>query len=381
MKIQIRIRYLLAMGLLLLLTGLLAIVYLAKADKWYRGNTHTHTVLCGHADSSPEVVAVWYLNHGYNFLILSEHNEFIDPNTVNLPEYRRNDFILIPGQEITGVKAVHTTAMNVDHVVPWTFDHEKKSAIIQHHVDGTIEAGGQAILNHPNFEYAVAAEDILPVHDLYMFELFNGHPDVHNAGDDAHASTEEMWDQLLTKGMLIYGVSSDDAHSFQAIAKYKSNPGRGWVMVRAPTLDSDTITKAMTQGDFYASNGVFLKTCKRGPGAYVIEVDAERTQQELTSSPELRGRHVDKGTPGYRIEFIGPNGSLLKTIKEKKGRYQVEKPTAYVRAKLTHTRTHPQTHELEEYYAWGQPVFTDARAGKGALEQDGHNHPDAGDGK
>ena len=57
---------------------------LALAGKWYKGNTHVHTVLCGHADSTPEVVAQWYHDRGYNFLVLIEHNKFIDPTTVKL---------------------------------------------------------------------------------------------------------------------------------------------------------------------------------------------------------------------------------------------------------------------------------------------------------
>jgi len=48
-----------------------------------------------------------------------------------------------------------------------------------------------------------------------MFELYNGHNDVHNFGNEGHVSTEVMWDDLLTHGMKIYGVSSDDAHHFQ----------------------------------------------------------------------------------------------------------------------------------------------------------------------
>jgi len=350
-----------------------------RADHWFRGNTHTHTVLCGHADSSPEVVAAWYHNHGYNFLILSEHNKFIDPNTVMLPENKRNDFILIPGVETTGRKDIHSTGMNVDRVVPWTFNHEDKSAIIQNHVDGTTKAGGQTILNHPNHRFAVTAEDILPVHGLYMFELFNGHPSAYNAGDDSHPSTEEMWDQLLTQGMLMYGVSSDDAHHFQTMGNRKSNPGRGWVMVRASTLDPDTITEAMLQGDFYASSGVFLKTCNRGPDTYLIEVDVQRTKQELTSSPKLRGRQTDKGTEGFRIDFIGPEGSILDTINGEKGRFKIGQSTPYVRAKVTFTRKSPQQNGFEEYVAWGQPVFTDARADIEAFEHEEHNNPDAGD--
>lgn len=39
--------------------SLLALQLFAKEEeglKWYKGNTHTHTKVCGHADSTPEFV-------------------------------------------------------------------------------------------------------------------------------------------------------------------------------------------------------------------------------------------------------------------------------------------------------------------------------------
>ena len=51
---------------------------------WYKGNTHVHATLSGHVGSTPEFVAQWYHDRGYNFLVLSEHNKFIDPTTVKL---------------------------------------------------------------------------------------------------------------------------------------------------------------------------------------------------------------------------------------------------------------------------------------------------------
>jgi predicted metal-dependent phosphoesterase TrpH len=119
------------------------------APKWFRGNTHVHTVLCGHADSTPEAVAKWYLDRGYHFLCLSEHNRFIDPAMVALPEGRRSDFILIPGEEITGTR-VHMTGLNVRGlVIP--VEHPNRSRTIQTFTDRTRAAGGTPIINHPNF--------------------------------------------------------------------------------------------------------------------------------------------------------------------------------------------------------------------------------------
>jgi predicted metal-dependent phosphoesterase TrpH len=41
--------------------------------RWYRGNTHTHS-LWSDGNDFPDMIADWYLSHGYNFLALSDHN-------------------------------------------------------------------------------------------------------------------------------------------------------------------------------------------------------------------------------------------------------------------------------------------------------------------
>ncbi len=334
-----------------------------EVARWYRGNTHAHTVICGHADSPPEDVAAWYHDHGYNFLILSEHNHFIDPETVELPANRREDFILIPGEEITGPRVIHTTAMNVERLVVPRMDLEVKSEIIQDHVDGARAAGGEPILNHPNYLYAAAEEDILPVEKLYMFELFNGHPLVNNFGDGEHPSTEALWDQLLTAGMTVYGVSSDDAHYFRVHDVETSNPGRGWVMVRASRLSADAITTAMNRGEFYASSGVMLEKCSVSEGRYQVEVDRDGTRQEL-ASPSLRGRRVGAAEQGFLIELFGPGGEVLSATSSTAASFALDDANPYVRPRVTFRRRHPEGGG-EEFYAWGQPAFMDGRAGGG----------------
>ena len=114
--------------------------FIVYSSNWYKGNTHVHTILCGHADSTPEVVAQWYHDRGYNFLILSEHNKFIDPSTVELLGEIRDDFLLIPGEEVTG--PVHSTAMNVTRLVPWEFKDKNRSKIVQWQINETKKAGG-----------------------------------------------------------------------------------------------------------------------------------------------------------------------------------------------------------------------------------------------
>ena len=204
---------------------LLFIPIFGFAAKWYKGNTHVHTTLCGHADSTPDFVAQWYHDRGYNFLVLSEHNKFIDPSTVNLKGEVRDDFLLVPGEEVTG--PVHSTAMNISRLVPWHFKDQNRSRIIQNHVDEIGKADGAMILNHPNFGRRLHSHEILPVKKLYMFELYNSHPGVHSFGNAHRPNLEILWDALLEKGMTIYGVSSDDAHKLQKWGEKRKQSGAG----------------------------------------------------------------------------------------------------------------------------------------------------------
>ena len=71
---------------------------MAKA-KWYKGNIHTHTTESD-GDEAPEKVVRWFRQHGYDFLVLSDHNH------LTLFEYaegrrRYKKPLMIPGEEIS----------------------------------------------------------------------------------------------------------------------------------------------------------------------------------------------------------------------------------------------------------------------------------------
>jgi hypothetical protein len=103
-----------------------------------------------------------------------------------------------------------------------------------------------------------------------------------------------------------------------------------------------------------------LKKVVRGPKRIEIEVDEAATDKEL-ASPILIGRKVKKGKPGYLVEFIGPEGKIIKSSLETKASCPVTLP--YLRCKVT-KRVKKDNGDLLEYYAWGQPVFTDGREKK-----------------
>jgi hypothetical protein len=256
---------------------------------------------------------------------------------------------------------------------------ESVSETIQKNVDALIsqrERSGQSMmihLNHPNFGYAVTAEDLMRIRGEKFYEVYNGHPGVNNSGNEEHASTERMWDIILTKRLaelqlpVMYGLATDDGHNYHGIPSRKSEPGRGWVMVLAAALDPESMIPAMERGDFYSTSGVTLTKVESSSRGLSVEVQAEAG--------------VD-----YRIEFIGTDSGYDKTSKpvlDKNGKairatrryskdigkllaahdgpsasYTFTGTEIYVRARITSSRKHPNPSEIDDYeQAWVQPAI------------------------
>ena len=59
-----------------LLTGYFS-AHAQPTTRWYKGNTHTHT-LWSDGDDFPELVLDWYKTRDYDFIALSDHNILAD---------------------------------------------------------------------------------------------------------------------------------------------------------------------------------------------------------------------------------------------------------------------------------------------------------------
>jgi len=317
----------------------------AQEARWWRGNTHTHS-WWSDGDTPPEVIADWYKQRGYNFLVFSDHNIMQlgekwypierDATRQALAAYRRmfgddwvvrreadgrtevrlktldefrslfeepSRFIFVKGEEISDRFMAHPIHLNGVNLVETVKSQSGNSVagVIQNNMDAVFEQSrryGQPMvvhLNHPNFHYAVQPEDFFHLKHAPgegFFEMHNGHPGVDNYGDKLHHSAERMWDIVLSKRLgefktsVLYGMAVDDAHEYTAWGVGETNPGRAWVMVKADRLTPDSLIAAMKRGDFYNSTGVILKTLSTKDRVLALEVDAK---------------------PGvaYRIEFIG----------------------------------------------------------------------------
>lgn len=301
----------------------------AVAGTWYRGNTHAHTTESD-GDSPPEVVARWYKDHGYDFLVLSDHDVFTDPAT--LAELVDSTFLLVPGEELSSSfekLPVHVNGLNLGGVVePRTA--ETMVGTIQANVDAVREAQGVPHVNHPNFRWAFGVAELAQVEQNRLLEIFNGHPLVHNEGGGDRPGMEAVWDSLLTRGKRVYGIATDDAHHFQGeFARDRANPGRGWVSVRAAALEPAALMEALEAGRFYASTGVTLAD---------VRVSPERLEVHVQAAGDFR----------YTTVFIGAGGRELARTGDNPAVFELREDVGYVRARVT---------DSGGLHAWTQPVF------------------------
>ncbi len=324
----------------------------APESTWYKGNLHTHS-FWSDGDDFPETIAAWYVDEGYDFLAISDHNVIADAERwlgiskthpryqiylsysegspegwvesretddsvfVRLKKYEEyasrfeeeGIFLMIRAEEVTSrfeSKPVHINATNVaEYVEP--LGGTSVVDVMQKNVDAILAQGERLNrpvmphINHPNFVWGVRADELAQIDGERFFEVYNGHPSVNNVGDSLRMSMEKMWDVVNTIRLrndkpLMFGIGTDDAHHFQEQAIGKANAGRGWVMVQADALSPESIIPAMEEGRFYASSGVMLSEVSFDGSQVAITVEA----QEGVS---------------YRIELFGTmKGQDLETV-------------------------------------------------------------------
>jgi hypothetical protein len=281
---------------------------------WYRGNTHTHASFSDDNDvNDVPTIADWYKTAGYDFLTLSEHNNRLAAKKVFChDEVTTPTFLMMCGLELS--KSRHTLAFGINQFI-------LGETSLQDAITRTLDAGGVAILNHPQAPI-VSAASFIATKGLNHFEVFNG------GRPQQTAASEELWDAVLSAadGRLVYAVAADDNHYNQ------SNVGRGWIMVKAPALRAEAILENVRSGNFYATTGIILADYQVNSGSNGIAISINSQN-------------------GDSIAFIGKDGVILSTVQGGSGTYQLKSADYYVRAKITNTSGKA---------AWTQPVFNRA---------------------
>ncbi len=265
---------------------------LTNKKKRLKGGLHIHTTLSdGH--KTPEEVAEWYRNRGFDFIFITDHNKVSDFSYLC-----SDDFLVLNGGEFTAGRTdlgepLHFIGLNL----PPGFTPSSKSSP-QDLINEMREAGAEVILAHPYWSQ-LSWQDIFPLEGILGLEILNYASEV--AIRKGYSVVH--WDDLLNRGKRLYGFAVDDSH-FGI-----EDGGGGWIEVEAEELSLKGIMEALR-------NGAFFSSC----GPKILEMKIKEGLVEVTTTPVVSVCFLSNLALGYCLN--SPDDSITKAQFELKPRYK-----------------------------------------------------------
>lgn len=385
--------------------------------RFFKGNTHTHS-LWSDGDAAPEKIAAWYKEHGYHFLVLSDHNVLsegerwfpIDGRDKRLTSARvaelqaqfgedsvelraRGDgremrlqtladlrrrfeepgaFLFIQGEEVTASyepsrpgqssKPVHVNALNVAATIPPQHGATLVDTL-NNNVDAIVAHGrwvGRPVLahiNHPNFGWALSWRDVASVRADRFFEVFNGHRSVHNNGDATRDSMSSLWDKAMVMRLIEL-----DLGPLYGLATDDAHRYHGDDPVATP--GRGWVMVRATE----LSDSAIILAMQRGDfysssGVIVRDFTSEAPQYRV-SLQARDGEVLTTRFIGTRIvnDEFGSVGEVLMETTELDSEYPIQGDELYVRVEITSSFAHPDPSATgDAQAAWLQPWVAPAR--------------------
>lgn len=255
---------------------------LPQNGSFYKANLHCHSTLSD-GNKTPEEIKEIYKAKGYSIVaytdhdILIPHSELADDSFLPLNgfEVEINDE---KDAEISQNKCCHIcfVALEPDNIVQplWhrslylfgnapkyrnlvRFD-ENEPDYVRSYDCATIsdmmkkgrEKGFFVTYNHPTWSKE-SYNEYINYDGMNAFEMFNGSCNAAGFGD----YNPRVYDEMLCAGKKIFCIGADDNHNVHEADSRYCDSGWAYTVIKADKLDYKTITKALVNGDFYASEG------------------------------------------------------------------------------------------------------------------------------
>ena len=278
---------------------------LPETGKFFKANLHCHSNLSD-GQLSPEEIKKIYMDKGYSIVAYTDHDILL-PH----PELKEENFLPLNGIELEVnekdddtpykfIKSSHMCMIALEednlnapcwHRSKYRFGNAPKS---EHLVkfDDTLpdyersythecisdmmktgrEKGFFVTYNHPTWSLENYG-DYMGYNNMHAMEIVNGA--CVAAGFDEYNS--HAYDDMLRGGKRIYCIAADDNHNHGTLGTRAYDSFHGFVMIKAEKLEYRTITKALEEGNFYASQGPEIRALWLEDGRIHIECsDADR---------------------------------------------------------------------------------------------------------
>lgn len=256
--------------------------------RFLRGNLHTHST---NSDGrlAPDEVCRRYAAMGYDFICLSDH--FLPvygfPVSDTRP-LRTNSFTTLLGAEVHAWKISHGDPWHILAVgLPLDFAPTGETETGPELAVRCAEAGAFVAIAHPEW-YGLTTEEAESIASAHAIEIYN-----HGcAQETARGSGSYMLDELLSRGMRLNAIATDDAHFPHEQAEEFDAFG-GWVMVKAEANTPEALLTALKNGAFYSS---------QGPDIHDMTLDGTRLEVKCSAATTVMA--LGRGSRAERV--IGP---------------------------------------------------------------------------
>ena len=272
---------------------------LPEKGNFYKANLHCHSNISDGC-FSPEEMKKAYMERGYSIIAYTDHNILLPHKELNeenflalngfewdvteegtAPGQNRcchiclialeEDNLVQPCWHREDDRFFHGNGKKYKHLVKFNEnepDHERiyTKECINEVIRKGREQGFFVTYNHPVWSQE-DYRDYTAYENLNAMEICNfacvdgGYPEYN----------PRVYDDMLRTGKRIYCIAADDNHnSFDEKTKYNGSFG-GFTVIKAEKLEYRTITKALEEGNFYASQGPEIKALWYEDGKIHVE--------------------------------------------------------------------------------------------------------------
>ncbi|MCX7598143.1 MAG: CehA/McbA family metallohydrolase [Armatimonadetes bacterium] len=248
----------------------------AVQGNWYRGNLHTHTT---NSDGrySPQSTVDVYAQAGYDFLALADHGRLTNPADLD-----HRGMVLVPAAELNGGRGELGQSFHLLCLGMRREPERVETPSAQEALDYARSVAELVFVAHPYWS-SHTPKDLMAFDGYDGIEVFN----TTCQRGIGRGYSEPHWDDLLARGRILPAIAVDDAHFGYW------DFGGGWIMLRAPQLDLDSVMAALKAGHYYATQGPEIKDVAVVDGWVKVVCSPARTVAMVVPAPG-RGWTTDR---------------------------------------------------------------------------------------
>lgn len=327
---------------------------LPEHGTFYKANLHCHSTFSD-GRYTPEQIKELYKKHGYSIVaytdhdVLIPHDELKDENFLPLHGYEMEvDEPIIPPLTRSTRKTCHICFIGIKenniiqacyhrtkfmplksepnrHLVKFDdslpdFERVYTPECINEIIKISREKGFFVTYNHPVWSLE-GYPQYINYHGMNAMEICN-YGCIAGGYDDY---APQIYDDMLRNGERIFCTATDDNHNRREEDDPQFDSCGGFVQIKADKLEYETITKALVDGNFYASQGPSIYELyiednavhiKCSPAQKIVLTTGIRKANAVFSKGELLTEAVFPIIEDYkyfRLTVVGPDGKPANT--------------------------------------------------------------------